>query len=108
MRLNKINDMKYKLILNIANKDNKYDSNEFIVSLAQKGTFLISRDISSIDENDLKNKIFDITYNIGEIIEINNTIFVSIVSKFLIPINKAPPPIPSSSSLQLKIIIKFL
>ena len=80
VRLNKINDMKYKLILNIANKDNKYDSNEFIVSLAQKGTFLISRDISSIDENDLKNKIFDITYNIGEKIEINNNIFVLLIT----------------------------
>ena len=139
VRLYRLNDMKYKLILNITNKENNNDSNEYIISLDQnnkrtnnnnlmenreeiknssltnqnclnnlnknedskinniktkdgksiiekkeiiekKGTFIVSRDISSINENDLKIKISDNIYNIGEIFEINNNIYVILIN----------------------------
>ena len=78
--VNKINDMNYTLISKITNKDNNNDSNEYIVSLHQKRTFIVSRDISSIVEKDLKTKISDIAYNLCEIIEINNKIFVLLIT----------------------------
>ena len=34
----RLNDMKYKLILNITNKENNNDSNEYIISFDQNNT----------------------------------------------------------------------
>ena len=110
------NDMNYRLISKIANKDNNNNSNEFIVSLHKtetkeikeakeaketkeakeaieakeekrtietketKGTFLVPINISSITCNHLKTKICDIVSNIGETIEINNNIFILLIT----------------------------
>jgi len=98
------NDMNYRLISKIANKDNNNNSNEFLVSLHKKeaketkeaieikeakgtieikeakGTFLVPINISSITCNHLKTKICDIVSNIGEIIEINNNIFILLIT----------------------------
>ena len=103
MKLNIINnnDMNYRFISKIANKDNNNNSNEFIVSLHKKetkeikeakeakrtietkeakGTFLVPINISSITCNHLKTKICDIVSNIGETIEINNNIFILLIT----------------------------
>ena len=126
VRLDRLNDFKYKLVLNIANKENNNDSHEYVISLDQKitrtnnlnlmenkeevkntslpnqnnnnitkngksikdmnetieikGTFIVSRDISSINENDIKTKISGNIYKIGKVIEINNNIFFILIN----------------------------
>ena len=80
IRMDKINDMKFNLILNVAKKENK---NDYIVSL-RNGTFRIFKDISSIkseEDLDKQYKISDKTYDIGKIIEINNNKFVAFINE---------------------------
>ena len=80
IRMDKINDMKFNLILNVAKKENK---NDYIVSL-RNGTFRIFKDISSIkseEDLDKQYKISDKTYDIGTIIEINNNKFVAFINE---------------------------
>lgn len=69
--IEKIKDMKYTLVLQAKNKNNNI---YYIVSLPKRGTFILSRDISSINENFLNkdNIISKNTYSIGVITETNS------------------------------------
>ena len=83
--MEKINDKKFNLLLNVAKKENE---NDYIVSLIY-GTFRVSKDISSIknkEDLDKQYKISDKTYDIGTIIEINNNIFVALIDKIFFEI----------------------